>query len=263
MSLRLEKKPNHTRKKSLMPYEIVIVCVRPVDIVMSHALIFCKHYHLPSTQITLFFQTLEEAVAARHVIPTTSVGRIVTGRKGVAELYNFVFSFYPEGKPLVFIHEAITGVYQFAPDAQTIFPISSMIGFMRVGFSEAQRADSGLWGIYPVASAAHMTDAVDVGLKRISNQIWGCMNPGSVLERKQGGLEDYEIPVLFHELYGRIVRLRGFAANPIQDDKSSALAPPSPRKFCSMYSNVSRIDSKGNLRLMAVQESHEEEKEAF
>ena len=134
-----------------------------------------------------------------------------------------------------------------------------MIGLIRNGFSEAQKADSGLWGIYPAVSASHMSDSVDVGLKRISNQVWGCMNPGIVLERKQSAFEEYELPILFSQIYGRIVRLREFAANSLQESNT----PPSPRKFSNMYSNVTRVDSKGNLRLLAIQERSEEEKEGF
>jgi hypothetical protein len=259
MSVRTTK-PSHTRKKTLMPFEIVIVCVQPVSVVLSHALVFCRHYHLPAKHITLFFQTLEEATAARHQIPVTSVGRIVAGASGGGALYNFIFRSYPEGKPLIFIHEGITGIYEYAADTRSVHPLTSMIGLIRTGFSEAAKAESGLWGIYPAVSAPHMSDTTDTSLKRISNQVWGCMNPGSVMERKQGGLEDYEYPILFYQMYGAIVRLRGYAANPLRD---MAPTPPSPRKFSQMYSGFSRVDSKGNLRLVAVQESLEEEKESF
>lgn len=258
MSVRTTK-PSHTRKKTLMPFEIVIVCVQPVSVVLSHALLFCKHYHLPAKHITLFFQSLEEATGARHQIPESVVGRIVAGVPGIHALYNFIFRFYPEAKPLVFIHEGITGVYEYTEDARTVRPLTTMIGLIRNGFSETHKADSGLWGIYPAVSAAHMSDSVDTGLKRISNQVWGCMNPGTVIERKQSSYEEYELPILFSQVYGSIVRLRGYAANSLRDSNP----PPSPRKFSSMYSSVTRVDSKGNLRLLAVQESTEEEKEAF
>lgn len=269
MSVRTTK-PSHTRKKTLMPFEIVIVCVQPVSVVLSHALVFCRHYHLPAKHITLFFQSLEEATAARHAIPVSSVYRIIAGVSGIGALYNFIFRSYAEGKPLVFIHEGITGVYEYTADTRTVRPLTSMIGLIRTGFSEAAKAESGLWGIYPAVSAGHMSDTVDTDLKRISNQVWGCMNPGNVLERKHGGLEGYELPILFYQMYGAVVRLRGYAANPLSDGVAEGVgradrerAPPSPRKFSQLYSSFSRVDSKGNLRLLKVQENAEEEKEAF
>jgi hypothetical protein len=264
MSLRARtSKPNQTRKKTLVPFEVVIVCLEPISVIKEHALVFCKHYHLPPKQIHLFVQTVEEANAARQQIPATAIGRIVVGVPGVSSLYNFIFGFFPEGKPLVFIHEGITGVHEYMPDSRTTQPLSSMIGLIRAGFSEAQRADSGLWGMYPAVSAVHMSESVDTGLKRISNQVWGCMNPGSVIHRKQGGWEDYELPILFYELYGTIVRLRKFAANPIRELSDSHHSPPSPRAFSKLYSNFSRIDSKGNLRLLSIPETSEKEKETF
>jgi hypothetical protein len=261
MSLRT--KPQQTRKKTLMPFEIVIACVQPVSVVMSHALVFCRHYHLPAKHITLFFQTLEEATAARRIIPVTSVGRIIAGVSGAGALYNFIFRSYPETKPLVFIHEGITGVYEYSADANSVHPLTSMIGLIRTGFSESAKAESGLWGIYPAVSSVNMSDAVNIGLKRISNQVWGCMNPGSMIERKQSGFEEYELPILFYQMYGTIVRLQGFAANTLRDTTGGANTPPSPRKFSQMYSAFSRVDSKGNLRLIAMQETTEEKKEAF
>lgn len=264
MSLRArQSKPNQTRKKTLMPFEIVIVCLEPVSVVKEHALAFCKRYHLPPKQINLFFQTVEEAATARQQIPATSIGRIIVGVPGVGALYNFIFGLFPEGKPLVFIHEGIIGIHEYIAESRTIHPLTSMIGMLRSGFSAAQRADSGLWGIYPAVSAAHMSDTVDTGLKRISNQVWGCMNPGTVVQRKQSGWEDYEMPILFYELYGTIVRLRKFAANPIRELSDSHHSPPSPRAFSKLYSNFSRVDSKGNLRLLPIPEISEKEKEAF
>jgi hypothetical protein len=188
---------NNTRKKEHFPYEIVIQC-KKVDSavqVRDSTLALLRAYHIPELKITVMVETESQLeIFRRHLLPGT-FGRLITSQP--------LESLFMPGSRIVGVGSCLTGFWE-----QGQKPLSSLLGLIKQGFWECEKAGAYLWGIMDLDSGkskSSLKPVITTGLKRISSVFWGCIL--SPLEMRCSGISDVEKSILYFREYGALVRL--------------------------------------------------------
>jgi hypothetical protein len=188
-----------------MDWVIVIPSYNRVETLKQKTLAVLAEYKIPKSKIYVFVADKEQEKLYKDV----EVGHIIVGVKGLAEVRNFIFDYFPKGKPLVFMDDDVRNLIEFdASSKRHEQPLRSLTTVINRGFSECKKANARLWGVYPVPNGFFMKDTVTTDLRFIIGSFWGCLNPGSELKLKFGSeKEDYQRTLQFWEADGVVVRL--------------------------------------------------------
>jgi hypothetical protein len=190
-----------------MDWVIVIPSYNRVETLKEKTLAVLKEHKIPKSKIYVFVADKEQEKLYNEL--SDSVGHIVVGVKGLAEVRNFIFDYFPKGKKLVFMDDDVRSLIEFDGSAKRHEqPLRSLTTVINRGFSECKKAGARLWGVYPVPNGFFMKDTVTTDLRFIIGSFWGCLNPGSELHLKFGSeKEDYQRTLQFWEEDGVVVRL--------------------------------------------------------
>lgn len=190
-----------------MDWVIVIPSYNRVETLRQKTLAVLSQYKIPKSKIYVFVANKEQETLYNEL--KDHVGHIVVGVKGLGEVRNFIFDYFPKGKKLVFMDDDVRSLIEF--DASTKRheqPLRSLTTVINRGFAECNKANARLWGVYPVPNGFFMKDTVTTDLRFIIGSFWGCLNPGSELKLKYGSeKEDYQRTLQFWEADGVVVRL--------------------------------------------------------
>ena len=188
-----------------MDWVIVIPSYNRVETLKQKTLAVLAKYKIPKSKIYVFVADKEQEKLYKDV----EVGHIIVGVKGLAEVRNFIFDYFPKGKPLVFMDDDVRSLIEFDGNVKRHEqPLRSLTTVINRGFSECKKANARLWGVYPVPNGFFMKDTVTTDLRFIIGSFWGCLNPGSELKLKFGSeKEDYQRTLQFWEADGVVVRL--------------------------------------------------------
>ena len=188
-----------------MDWVIVIPSYNRVQTLKEKTLAVLKEYKIPKSKIYVFVANEEQ----KDLYNDVDVGHIVVGVKGLAEVRNFIFDYFPKGKKLVFMDDDVRSLIEFDGAAKRHEqPLRSLTTVINRGFTECEKANARLWGVYPVPNGFFMKDTVTTDLRFIIGSFWGCLNPGSELKLKFGSeKEDYQRTLQFWEADGVVVRL--------------------------------------------------------
>jgi cellulose synthase/poly-beta-1,6-N-acetylglucosamine synthase-like glycosyltransferase len=193
-----------------MDWAIVIPSYNRVDTLKEKTLSVLQSYKIPKSKIYVFVADKEQEALYKEGVGDL-VGHIEVGVKGLAEVRNHIFKFFPKGKKLVFMDDDIRGLIEFdASQKRKERPLRSLEKVIDRGFEECEKAGARLWGVYPSPNGFFMKDTVTTDLRFIIGSFWGCMNPGSSsdMQLKLGSeKEDYQRTLQFWEADGVVVRL--------------------------------------------------------
>jgi hypothetical protein len=188
---------------------VVIPSYNRVETLKEKTLKVLQEYKIPASKIYVFVANAEQKKLYEEGIPKGSVKEIIIGEKGLAEVRNFIFRYFPKGTPLVEMDDDIRGFIEF--DEKQKRHERKLVSLERIinrGFEECEKVGARLWGVYPSANGFFMKDTVSTDLKFIIGSFWGCINPGKEIQLPFGGeKEDYQRTLLFWEADGVVVRL--------------------------------------------------------
>jgi len=193
-----------------MDWCIVIPSYNRVDTLKNKTLSVLKHYKIPNHVIHVFVAN-EEQKKLYETAVGNDVGKIIVGEKGLAEIRNYIFKYFPKGKQLVCMDDDIKGFLEFdSSKKRHEKPLVSLKSVIQRGFKECEKHGARLWGVYPSPNGFFMKDTVSTDLKFIIGSFWGCINPGSS-DKFQIQLgsekEDYQRTIQFWKEDAAVIRL--------------------------------------------------------
>lgn len=199
-----------------MDWIIVIPSYNRVETLKEKTLAVLQSYNIPKSKIYVFVAN-EEQKALYEAGVGDLVGHIEVGIKGLAEVRNYIFDFFPKGKHLVCMDDDIRGFIEFdASKKRHEKPLVSLERVVERGFAECKKSGARLWGIYPSPNGFFMKDTVTTDLRFIIGSFWGCVNPGlspnGVKLTLGSEKEDYQRTLQFWEADGAVVRLNFVSA---------------------------------------------------
>lgn len=190
---------------------VVIPSYNRVETLKEKTLKVLQDYKIPASKIYLFVANEEQKRMYEEGLEKGSVGHIIVGVKGLAEVRNFIFKYFPKGKKLVEMDDDIRGFFEYDEKAHRHEkPLVSLEKVIERGFEECEKSGARLWGVYPIPNGFFMKPTVSTDLKFVIGSFWGCINPGGdkALQLPFGGeKEDYQRTILFWEADGAVVRL--------------------------------------------------------
>jgi len=205
-----------TRKKSSFPYEIAIPSYKRHETINEKSLATLKRYGIPSNKITVFVANKDEEALYKASLKAGTYGKIVVGVKGMHDIRNFITSYYAVGTKIVNIDDDIKGFLEYDETTKRKErPLKSLIGVIKRGFAECEKANTKLWGVYPVANGYFMKPKVSTEIRYIIGSFWGCINPGlkgaDGVEITTEYKEDYQRTILYYKRWNAVVRLNMYA----------------------------------------------------
>jgi len=194
---------------------VVVPSYGRVELLKTKTLATLQRYKIPKERIYVFVANEEENKAYTAGIGR-DVGHIVTGIKGLAEVRDFIFDYFPKGQPIVSLDDDVTGFVERVNDKKKR-PLRSLTDLFNRGFAACKESGASFWGVYPITNPYFMKAGYSTDFKFIIGSFWGCFNPkGEIrLSEANGGMgtvkEDYTRTILFWERDGAIVRINDVA----------------------------------------------------
>lgn len=193
---------------------VVIPSYNRVDTLKEKTLKLLKDHKIPASKIYVFVANEEQKKLYEEGLDKGSVGHIVVGVKGLPEVRNFIFDYFPKGKPIVSFDDDVRGFIEYDETAKRHEKkLGSLSKMFDRGFTECKKAGARFWGVYPSANGYFMKPTVSTDLRFIIGSFWGCYNPKDEVRITigNGEKEDYQRTIQFWELDHAIVRLNFFA----------------------------------------------------
>lgn len=189
-----------------------IVCIpsyNRVQTLKEKTLTVLQTYKIPASKIYIFVANEEQKKMYEEGLDKDSYAKLVVGVKGLAEVRNFIFEYFPVGKRLVQCDDDIRAFLEYDSRARRHEkPLKDLNAVIERGFAECKKAGARLWGVYPVPNGFFMKPTVSTDFKFCIGSFWGCINPGRELLLPFGGeKEDYQRTIQFWEADGAVVRL--------------------------------------------------------
>lgn len=189
-----------------MDYVIVVPSYGRVKGFRDKTLATLQRYRIPKERIYLFVANDEQREAYEGV--RDEVGHIVIGKKGLCEVRNFIFEYFPVGTRIVSFDDDVRGFVRLEDGRCRELRVEEFGEMVETAFRYCERVGARLWGDYPVPNAFFMRNTITRDLKFIMGSFWGCVNPGSAVAVWGGGeKEDYQRTIQFFELDRAVVRL--------------------------------------------------------
>jgi len=189
---------------------VVIPSYNRVETLKEKTLKVLQDYNIPPSKIYVFVANEEQKELYEAGLEKGSVGHIVVGVKGLPEVRNFIFDYFPKGKPIVSFDDDVRGFIEYTTKTKRHEQkLRDLAGMFDRGFLETRKAGGNFWGVYPSANGYFMKPTVTTDLRFIIGSFWGCFNPkGEVrIDIGNGEKEDYQRTIQFWEKDGIIVRL--------------------------------------------------------
>lgn len=193
---------------------VVIPSYNRVDTLKEKTLKLLKDYKIPASKIYVFVANEEQKKLYEEGLDKGSVGHIVVGVKGLPEVRNFIFDYFPKGKPIVSFDDDVRGFIEYDETTKRHEKkLGSLSKMFDRGFAECKKAGARFWGVYPSANGYFMKPTVSTDLRFIIGSFWGCYNPKDEVRITigNGEKEDYQRTIQFWEADGVVVRLNFFA----------------------------------------------------
>lgn len=191
-----------------MDWVVVIPSYNRVEILKTKTLKLLQEYKIPKSKIYVFVADEEQKKLYDEI--KDSVGHIIVGVKGLPEVRNFIFNYFPKGKPIVSFDDDVRGFIEYDPKAKRHEKkLRDLAGLFDLGFTECKKRGANFWGVYPSANGYFMKPTVTEDLRFIIGSFWGCFNPKSEIQIDigNGEKEDYQRTIQFWERDAKIVRI--------------------------------------------------------
>lgn len=196
----------------MVDWKVVVPSYNRVDGFRKKTLATLQHHKIPASKIYLFVANEEQKKLYEEGLEPGSVGHIVVGIKGLPEVRNFIFDYFPKGTPLVSFDDDVRGFVRLDEKNEgklrDVKP-EELGKLFDMGFEHCKKAGANFWGDYPVPNGYFMSNTISYDMKFIIGSFWGCFNPGKDVRITigRGEKEDYMRAIQFWERDHAIVRL--------------------------------------------------------
>jgi hypothetical protein len=236
------------KKCESFPFEICIpvgIGENPIQL-RDTTLLMCKAYRIPVEKITVLVAEKSQEAAYRSALLPGTYGRIQSGKR-------IQSGFFSEGTPIVYIDSCITGLFEYDADAQGHRkPAKSLLGILKAGFSEAEKAGALLWGIQ---TRGPLKPKVGKSLRLISRIFFGCIFSDFDAHLKPE--DDIERTLLFYKKTGSVVTLKMYGATTC---KKGGWSPSEARRLQELYSEFIVATEKGGCIFLSLRDTYKHKK---
>jgi hypothetical protein len=236
-SQKFSKHHNNQRRKTQFPYEIAVISELGPEAVRDGTLVQLKKYRIPADKITVWTTLPGQEKHYMNVLAPGTFARIFSNPSNcISDFYNCISNTYLPGTRILFIKDTVTDWIEYDERSITrVRPLKSLLALLKTGFSECERLGCTLWGIYPVAMPSYLQPTMTTELKYISGDLWGCINPGPMLQLQFSLYEDYERSILYYKRDGCILRLNMVAGITAEDDGAEKQSGKVARRLLEKY----------------------------
>jgi hypothetical protein len=192
-----------------MDWKVVVPSYNRPEGFKEKTLATLKYHKIPASHIYLFVANDEQKTMYESVLKKDDVGHIIVGVKGLPEIRNFIFNYFPKNTKLVSFDDDVRGFVRLEGDRVRPLRVPEFKQLVDMAFNTCDRVGAKFWGDYPVPNAFYMENSISYDLKFIMGSFWGCYNPGSDVQITigNGEKEDYMRTIQFWERDGVVVRL--------------------------------------------------------
>ncbi len=202
-------------------YQIAIPSYRRDKTIAHKTLAFLERHRINPKRVTIFVADDSEGAKYKRALVNNPYQNIVVARPGIKEVRNFMWEYYPEGTPVVFMDDDI-GDIKILDTIQSLKPVDDLYAdIVSAGFNAMRENHAYLWGLYSVANAGFMSGSINkeydeetvqeriaVGNCFIAGVFYGAIiRHAPKLLVHNADKEDYERSVLHFIKDGRVVRL--------------------------------------------------------
>lgn len=200
----------------MLDWKVVVPSYNRVEGFVKMTLATLQYHKVPPSKIYLFVADEEQKKLYEAGVPKGAVGHIVVGIKGLVNVRNFIFNYFPKCTPLVSFDDDVRGFVRLDPHGKNgLRPLrpAEFAQCVELAFRECDKVGARFWGDYPVPNAFFMKPTISHDFKFVIGSFWGCYNPGSDVQITigNGSKEDYMRGIQFWQQDGAIVRLNWLA----------------------------------------------------
>lgn len=193
---------------SLSSYIIAIPTYKRPQELIEKTLSTLKSKHVNMKRVYLFVANKTEYNNYIELVPSSMYNSIVIGKKGITPQRRFISEYFPEGQYIVSIDDDLEEFYRKKTE-QTLSVLQNLDIFFRKAYTDLNKHNLYIWGIYPVKNAFFMQNKVTTDLRFIIGLCHGYINrhdkklyPSQKLQVK----EDYETTIKFYLQDGGVLR---------------------------------------------------------
>ena len=196
-----------------MNWKVVVPSYNRVEGFKTKTLATLQYHKIPASKIHLFVANEEQKSLYEAGLEPGSVGHIIIGVKGLPQIRNFIFDYFPKGTPLVSFDDDVREFVHLTAKGRRPLKPAELIRFINQAFTECGKVGARLWGDYPTFNPFYMKPTISYDLKLIVGSFWGCINPGNDVRITigHGEKEDFMRTIQFWELDKAIVRFNYIA----------------------------------------------------
>lgn len=208
-------------------YQIAIPSYKRHKTLLSKTLKVLERYNVDPAIVTIFVADESELAVYQEALKKNRYQNLVVARPGIMEVRNFMWEYYPEGTPILFMDDDIQQVQRLVRakgEKARLIEVSDLFQDVVVpGFATCREYNSYIWGIYAATNAMFMdatreeeieNEEINPDEVTIGNQYIIASFYGAVIRHKKNLLvgcadkEDHERSVLHFIEDGRTVRLK-------------------------------------------------------
>jgi hypothetical protein len=158
-----------------MNYKIVIPSYNRADTLANKSIKILQKHGIDPKNVYIFVANEEEKKKYTAALPAEYRSRLIVGVKGMKNIRNFIYDYFPSGEKLFNMDDDIVDIYTRINEKK-LEPIRSLDAFIKLGFSLCEEKGSKLFSIYPVENPYFMKASIVRGLTYCMGGIWGNIN---------------------------------------------------------------------------------------
>ena len=208
-------------------YQIAIPSYKRDKTLRDKTLRVLERYGVDPRKVTIFVANQEELEIYKDTLGDSPYANLVVAIKGIMEVRNFMWNYFPEGTPVLFMDDDLTAVKRLQKERGgklSLIDVNDLYAEVVVpGFTSAREYNAYLWGIFAASNAMFMSanseddvddevaspDEVIIGNQYIIGSFFG-----AVIRHKENLLvgcadkEDHERSVVHFIEDGRTLKLK-------------------------------------------------------
>lgn len=165
---RKEKADNAYPPKSPRPkfridrYQIAIPSFMRDETLAKKTLKVLERYKVDPKRVTIFMANEEEREKYAKTLANSPYQNLVIAQKGIKEVRNFMWTYYPEGTPVLFMDDDLEEI-QVLEGHKRLIPASDLFeDVLKPGFHAMRENHAYLWGIYAAGNAGFMSSTISM-----------------------------------------------------------------------------------------------------
>jgi hypothetical protein len=201
---------SHTRKNKLHDFVVAIPSYKRADTLKEKTLPLLHQYGIEPRRIHIFVANKEEEKVYKEALDPKLYGKIIVGVKGIGPVRNFIYDYFPVGKPIVSMDDDVEELQQLrgtTKENSKLIKLKDLDGFFKDAYKLLKQEKLFIWGVYPVRNAFFMQQKITTELKFIIGVTFGYINRKlKALVPKAEGKEDIEQSILYYLMDGGVIR---------------------------------------------------------